>query len=195
MKVAVAAVVGGLIVFVWSAIAHMATPLGTAGLSTLPGEDAVVAALRASGAGSGLYFIPGGDENPQLTPEQQMARHMEKLQAGPVGLLAYTAGPGEAMSPRQLLSELATSILAAGVAAFLVSMMVGSLGQRAIAVSLLALFATFSVTASYWIWYGFPTPFIGAGLVTEAIGWLLAGFAIAKIVPPPAAPARATAAV
>jgi len=127
MKVAVAAVVGGLIVFVWSAIAHMATPLGTAGLSTLPGEDAVVAALRASGAGSGLYFIPGGDMS--RPTEEQMTAHLEKLKVGPVGLLAYTAGPAEAMSPRQLLSELGTSILAAGIAAFLVSMMVGSLGQ------------------------------------------------------------------
>jgi uncharacterized membrane protein len=50
------------------------------------------------------------------------------------------------------------------------------------------------VTASYWIWYGFPGAFIAAGLVTEFAGWLLAGLAIAKIVPPPVVTARAAAA-
>lgn len=126
--------------------------------------------------------------------EEQMAAHMEKLKAGPVGLLAYTAGPGEAMSPRQPLSELGTNILAAAVAAFIVSLIVGPLARRAGVVALLALFATLSVTASYSIWYGFPGAFIGAGLVTEFVGWLLAGFAIAKIVPPPVASARAAVA-
>jgi hypothetical protein len=189
MRILIAAVIGGLIVFVWSAVAHMATPLGTAGLSTLQGEDAVVAALKTSGNGSGLYFFPGGDMS--RPTEEQMAAHLEKLKAGPVGLLAYTAGPGEAMSPRQLLSELGTSMLAAAVAAFIVSLIAGSLVQRAVVVALLALFATLSVTASYWIWYGFPGAFIAAGLVTEFVGWLLAALAIAKIVPSPVASSRA----
>lgn len=193
MRVLIAAVVGGLIVFVAAAVAHMATPLGTAGLSTFgAGEDAVVAALRASGAPSGLYFFPGGDMS--RPTEEQMAAHMKKLEAGPVGLLAYTAGPGEALSPRQLLGELGTNMLAAGVAAFLISMVAGSLLMRAGAVALLALFATLSVTSSYGIWYGFPALFVSAGFVTEFTAWLLAGFAMAKIVPPPAASARAAAA-
>jgi hypothetical protein len=184
MKIITAAVVGGLIVFVWTSVAHMATPLGTAGLSTLgSGEEAVVAALRASGARDGLYFIPGGDDMPGLTPEQQMERHMKKIEAGPTGLLAYHAGPGVAFSPRQLLSELGTTIVAAGIAAFLVSLMAAPYLRRAIAVGLLALFATLSLTVSYWIWYGFPLAFIAASLVTELVGWLLAGLAIAKIVP------------
>jgi hypothetical protein len=189
MKLIIAAVVGGLIVFVWAAVAHMLTPLGTAGLSTFgASEDAVVAALRASGASSGLYFFPGGDTS--LPTEEQMAAHLKKLEAGPVGLLAYTAGPGEALSPRQLLSELGANMLAAGVAAFLISLIPGSLLLRAAAASLLALFATLSVTASYGIWYGFPWLFVLAGLVTEFSAWLLAGFAIAKIVPQPAATTR-----
>jgi hypothetical protein len=187
-RILIAAIAGGLIVFVSAAVAHMATPLGTAGLNTLQGEEAVVAALKASGNTSGLYFFPGGDMS--RPTEEQMAAHMEKIQAGPVGLLAYSAGPGEAMSPRQLLSELGTNILAAGVAAFIVSLIIGSLVQRAVVVALLALFATLSVTASYSIWYGFPGAFIAAGLVTEFVAWLLAGFAIARIVPPPVTSAR-----
>jgi hypothetical protein len=188
-RIVIAAVAGGLLVFVSAAVAHMATPLGTAGLNTLQGEETVVAALKASGNGSGLYFFPGGDMS--RPTEEQMAAHLEKLKAGPVGLLAYTAGPGEAMSPRQLLSELGTNILAAGVAAFIVSLVAGSLVQRAVVVALLALFATLSVTASYSIWYGFPGAFVAAGLVTEFVAWLLAGFAIAKIVRPSLASGRA----
>jgi hypothetical protein len=51
------------------------------------------------------------------------------------------------------------------------------------AVALLALFASLSISASYWNWYDFPAAFVGGELVTELIGWTLAGLAIAKIVP------------
>lgn len=65
MKLIAASVVGGVIVFVWSAIAHMATPLGTAGVRVMANEDAVVGAMKASLPESGLYIFPGpgGDAN------------------------------------------------------------------------------------------------------------------------------------
>lgn len=55
-RILIAAVAGGLIVFVWAAVAHMGTPLGTAGLRTLQEEEAVVAALKASGNGSAVLL-------------------------------------------------------------------------------------------------------------------------------------------
>jgi hypothetical protein len=55
--------------------------------------------------------------------------------------------------------------------------------KRAFAIALLAIFASVSLSFSYWIWYGFPAAFVLGELVTELIGWYLAGLAIAKIVP------------
>jgi hypothetical protein len=177
-RVLLAALAGGLIVFIASAVAHIFTPLGTTGMSALTNEDRVLDTMRTSISGSGLYVFPGFDPSGKMTPEQ-----IEKMKRGPTGLLVYTAQGSDGMSPRNLVLELVTNILAALIAAILISKMTGSVSSRAVAVALLAVFATVSVTASYWIWYGFPLPFILAELATEGIAWFLAGLAIAKIVP------------
>jgi hypothetical protein len=191
-RILIAAVAGGLIVFIWTAIAHMATPLGTAGMSVFPPdqESKIIDAMKAGLPGSGLYFFPGIDMQSTPTPEQQKAWEA-KIQAGPFGLLVFNARGGSPLSPAQLVTELASTMLAAAVAAYLASLMAGPMMTRAIAVALLALFASLSVGASYWNWYGFPTAFIAAEAFTELIGWLLAGLAIARIVPAARVPASA----
>ena len=183
MRIIVAAIVGGLVVFIWSAVSHIVTPLGGMGLSTLPDEARQLESFRSIPA-SGMYFFPGIDMKKMSTPEQQKAFD-QKMQTGPSGLLIITKGPGEAMSPRQLGSELATNIIAALIAAILVSMMVGAYLKRAFAVALLGAFSIISLLASYWIWYGFPGAYIAGEAITEIVGWLLAGLVIAKIVRPP----------
>jgi len=179
-RILVAAIVGGLIVFIWSAIAHMATPLGTMGLSVFPNEAPIVDAIRANVPKSGMYFFPGMDPAQKPTPEYQ-----KKYEAGPSGLLIVRIGSGQMLSPRQLLSELVTNIIGAYIAAVLAAMMVGTMPRRAFAIALLAVFASVSLSFSYWIWYNFPPAFVLGELITEAIGWFLAGLAIAKLVPPP----------
>jgi hypothetical protein len=60
-KITVGGVLAGLVMFIWSFIAHMMLPIGFMGISATPGEDAVLAALKANNAGSGLYIMPGND--------------------------------------------------------------------------------------------------------------------------------------
>jgi hypothetical protein len=181
-RILLAAILGGLIVFVWSAISHMFTPLGAMGLSTMTNEDQVLTALRANVPKSGMYMFPGLDmSKKEPTPEWEA-----KFKQGPNGLLIINAGPGEDKFPRQLASELVTNIIAGYIAAILAAMMVGTMMRRAIAIALLAVFATVSLSFSYWIWYGFPPTYVLGELVTELVGWLLAGFVIAKLVPPAA---------
>ncbi len=188
MRNVIAGVVGGIIVFVWGAIAHLATPLGTAGLRALPNEAPVIEALKANVPQSGLYFFPGVDMSRKPTPEEQKAWEA-KLRAGPSGLIVYTAGGMGAMEPRQLVTELISDILAAVLAAILLSFMAVPYITRAVAPALFALYAFLSLTVSHWNWYHFPTAFVTAELVTEFIGWLLAGLAMAKILTAPSPPA------
>lgn len=183
MRIIIAAIVGGIIVFVWSAVAHIATPLGEMGLSTFP-DDAPMMQAFQNVPSSGMYFFPGMAMGRKPTPEEQKAWE-QKIHTGPTGLLIITKGGGEAMSPRQLGSEFASNVVAALIAAILVSFMVGSWLKRAVAVALCGLFGIVSLVVSYWIWYGFPSAFVTGELVTEVVGWLLAGLAIAKIVKPP----------
>jgi hypothetical protein len=194
-KIVLAALAGGLVLFVWGAVSHMVLPLGEMGLSNLPNEEPVLTALGASIPEPGLYFYPGLDM--KNATEEQRAVWTEKIKSGPSGLLLYRPSGGEAMSPRQLVAELVSNILAAWVAAIVVSMIIlghgdqsgrsAPFGRRVLVVGLLGLFAWLSISASHWIWYGFPTAFVGAELIDQVVGWLLAGLVIAKIVPPPTA--------
>ncbi|HXU30669.1 MAG TPA: hypothetical protein VN851_08850 [Thermoanaerobaculia bacterium] len=184
-KILLAALAGGLVLFAWGAVSHMATPLGEMGLKNLPDEGPVLTALGASIPEAGLYFYPGLDM--KNATDEQRAAWEEKIKSGPSGLLLYRPSGGEAMSPRQLGSELVSNIFAAWIAAIVVSMISAPFGRRVLVIGLLGLFAWLSISASYWIWYGFPTAFVGAELIDQVVGWLLAGLAIAKIVPRPAA--------
>lgn len=191
-KLAVAALVGGLIVFAWGAVAHMATPLGMAGMSFLPDEGATLEGLRVSVPKTGMYIFPTEGMNSKNEAEQKA--WTERYRRGPSGILLYKAEGSEPLSARYLVVEFISNVLAAFVAALMVSMIAGPYSRRVLAVLLLAIFAFLSLSVSYWNWYGYPTTYIGAELLTEAIGWLLAGLAIARLAPARPLPASRAAA-
>jgi hypothetical protein len=183
-KIAVAALVGGLIVFVCGALLHMATPLGMAGLSLLPDEGATIEGLRVSVPRTGFYAFPAEGMMGKTTEAERKAWE-EKYRRGPSGMLLYKAEGSEPFAAKQLVTELVSNVLAAFFAALVVSMIAGSYCRRVVVVLLLALFAFSSLSLSYWNWYGFPTALIGAELLMEAVTWLLAGLAIARLAPRP----------
>jgi hypothetical protein len=48
MKVLLAGIFGGIVMFIWTSIAHMALPLGEAGLGEIPNESAVLSAMQSN---------------------------------------------------------------------------------------------------------------------------------------------------
>src|SRR5690242_18413345 len=48
MRVLIAGILGGVAMYIWSTIAHVALPLGQTGFSQMPNEAAVLAAAQAS---------------------------------------------------------------------------------------------------------------------------------------------------
>ena len=180
-RILAAAVVGGVVVFTWGAVAHMVTPLGMAGMKLLPREDATIQALHGSIPQNGLYIFPA--QGVTSKDEAVQKAWLEKYRRGPTGMLVYQATGSEPMTGRMLGVELFSDLVAALIAALLVSWMAVTYPVRVAAVFLLALFEFFSLSLGYWNWYGFPPAYIGAELVTEAVGWLLAGLVIARLVP------------
>jgi hypothetical protein len=59
-RILLAAVVGGIVLFVWGGLSHTVLLIGT-GFSPLPDEDTVVKTLSSSVKEKGLYFFPGKD--------------------------------------------------------------------------------------------------------------------------------------
>jgi hypothetical protein len=179
MKIVLSGIVGGVVVFLWGALSHMALPLGTMGLKTLPGEDAVLAPMRDSIHEPGFYFFPGIElDNP--TPEAQAAWDA-KMKAGPTGILIYHPSGMTPMS-RLFAIELASGILAAILASFIVNSVVAGYGIRVLCVTAMGLFGWLTISVPYWNWYRFPVGITLAEGIDQTVGWLLAGLAIAGIV-------------
>ena len=187
-RIVLAALVGGLLMFVWGAVSHMATPLGEAGFKSIPSttEAPVIEALRANVPDDGLYMFPGMD---QLARGDEKAQEewMRRYAAGPSGLLIYHPQGGATLGPKLLATELLTNILAVALAAWAAAH-ARTFGRRLALVTAFGLAAWLSIEASYWNWYGFPTTYVLAQLVDQVAGFFFAGLAVAKIVrPEPAA--------
>ena len=178
-KLLLPAILGGLVVFIWSAIAHMVLPIGGMGLKTIPNnEDAVLSAMKSNIQQPGLYFMPGFDMSRKPT-EAEMSAVQAKYESGPTAFLVYHPTGVKMMSWGQLIREGIFNILAALIAAFIISTTTATLITRGIMIMLMGLFAWLSISASYWNWYRFPGTFIiGEGL-DQVIGWLLGGLVIA----------------
>jgi hypothetical protein len=186
-----AGVLGGLVVFVWGAVSHMALGLGESTIRSIPAEDAVLGAMKASLKEPGFYFFPGMPPG-KCTPEQEK-EWTERFRRGPTGVMAYSPQGSEPMSPVQLLSELGADILAALLGALLLARATAgtSFLCRWSFVLVLGAFAAFSTNLSYWIWYRFPADYTLMTMVDEFLGWAFAGLVLARMIRPAEAAAAA----
>jgi hypothetical protein len=133
---------------------------------------------------SGVYLFPGGVPSNDMTEAQQQEL-MRKWEQGPSGFLVFHPNGMPAMSATTLLTELASNILAALVAAFLLSQALGTLtsfGGRVLFVTLIGLVPFFSISVSFWNWYGFPSGFTFGEFIEQVVGFGIAGVAMAAIV-------------
>jgi hypothetical protein len=93
MKIILAGILGGIAMFIWTPIAHMALPLGEAGISKIPNESAVLSAMQSNiGNQSGLYIFPSlgvGENATRQEKNEAMKQIAAKAASGPSRLLMY----------------------------------------------------------------------------------------------------------
>ena len=172
--------------FIWSSIAHMALPLGEAGIREIPNERSVLAVMEAKiGEKSGLYLFPGFGLGPNATRQQrnEAMKHVgEKYTTNPSGILMYHA-PGRNLEMVRWLSiEFATELLEAILVVFLLAQTrLVSFGARVGFVALTGILAAIATNVSYWNWYGFPTVYTAAYMLTQIIGFLCVGVVAALV--------------
>lgn len=184
LRVIVAGILGGVLMFIWTAVAHMATPLGAAGFSPVKDEAALTAALpTALGDKSGLYLFPS--VNPKAKDQAaEMRTYEAKAKASGTALIIYhPPGGAVGMSPKMLGSEFAMEVLESLLCAWILSLTVG-LGYwaRLGACGLVGLAAGLTTNASYLIWYGFPCDYTAAYVFIDVVRYLAAGLAIAWLI-------------
>jgi hypothetical protein len=182
VRIIIAGIVGGIAMFVWTSIAHVALPLGQVGLSRIPNEKPVISAMQDSiGSRSGLYFFPWTD----MKSSNAMAQAEAKLKVSPSGLLVYHPPGAGGMTAQMLIIEFVKELAVSIIAAFLLAQTVlAAYAARAGFVALIGLAAGLTTNVSYWNWYGFPTDYTIASAAIEIIGYIAAGLAVAAILRP-----------
>jgi hypothetical protein len=180
MRIIIAGIVGGIVMFMWGFVSHMMLGVGSHAFKYTPTDAQVVAAMKANMPESGIYFLPGMDMTKTPT-EEEWAAIEKKAAAGPTAFVVYNTDGTGLMTPGQMGGEFASNLLGALVVAFILSWSAPGIGRRTMIAAFIGLAAWLSIDVSYWNWYRFPTAFIVDELIEQVIGWLLTGAAMAFV--------------
>jgi hypothetical protein len=180
MRVLLAGILGGIVMFVWTSIAHMALPLGEAGIGEIPNESAVLSAMQSSmGDKTGLYIFPGLGVGKNATREEKneaMKQMQQRIAANPSGILMYHPPGRQFAFGKSLVIEFSTEMLQAILVIWLLAQTrIGSLAGRLGFVLIAGILAAITTNVSYWNWYGFPGGYTASYMLIEIVGFVLVG--------------------
>ena len=176
MRVLVAGLAAGIAMFVWNSIAHVATPLGTIGVSTLPDESVTVGNLSSAiDAKGGLYVFPMNKD----------AQASAATAAG--GLLVFNPVAPTSIQAKNLIIEFLSELSQALIAVWLLAQtaLVGYAARFGF-VAMLGLAAVITTNVSYWNWYAFPLAYTLSYSLIELGGYAIAGLTAIAILGPTA---------
>ena len=169
-----AGVLGGVAMFLWSGIAHMALPFGEAGIKQIENNEAgVLSSMQTAMNAPGLYLFP------RMTPGMDQTQYQKLVATGPSGLLIYFPKRDFSFGA-SLGCEFVTQLVQAMIAVYLLSLTgARSFGARFGFYALLGLIAAIATNVSYMNWYGFPLVYSMAYMFTVWVEYLCAGLVAA----------------
>ncbi|MDR7133321.1 putative oligopeptide transporter (OPT) family protein [Lysobacter niastensis] len=180
MRLIVAGIIGGIVMFMWGAVWHMALPFSEAGMKVPPQQQVVLDAIAPTTSGEGIYMYPSISPE-KMSDKAAMQAFAEETRGKPYALVVYQPGGNpinQSMVPN-LVKQLVTCILAALVLAWVLSLTAWGFGRRVMVAGAMAVFAWIAISLPHWNWYMFPMSFTASALGEQLVGWLLAGAAIA----------------
>ena len=180
MRILVAGIAGGIAMFVWTSIAHMALPLGEAGINEVPNESALLSAMQSSiGDNAGLYIFPGLGVGKNATREaknEAMKQMQQRIAANPSGILMYHPPGRQFAFGKSLVIEFSTEVLQAILVIWLLAHThIGSFAGRVGFVLIAGILAAITTNVSYWNWYSFPGVYTASYILIEIVGFFLVG--------------------
>jgi len=172
-KLVLGTVLGGLVLFVWSAISWMVLPWHNATIHPLTDGDAVAKVVAANAPESGVYGYPV-----QTDPDAEA-----KMQAGPFLFIAYKTGGMSSMAT-PLLEHFLTLLVVAFLATWLVGKAAGlTYWGRVKFITIMGFTAGVFCILPNWTWMGFDCSYVMAEMADTTIGAFLSALAIAKVAP------------
>jgi hypothetical protein len=155
MRTPLAGIVGGIVMFIWTSIAHMALPLGEAGINEIPNESAVFNAMQSSiRDNTGLYIFPGlgvGKNAARQEKNEAMKQMQQRIAANPSGILMYHPPGRQFAFGKSLAIEFSTEVIQAILVIWLLTQTgIGSFAGRVGFVLIAGILAAITTNVSYW---------------------------------------------
>jgi hypothetical protein len=184
-RIFLAGLLGAIAMFAWTAIAHMALPLGEAGLQNTMNDDDLLSALKSTVKNKdGLYIYPTMGLPRDATHAQQsaaMEKYPEKLETNPSGFFIFHPAGSRPMNMGKFLTiEFITELCEAFLVVWLLSQTrIVTFGGRLGFVTAAGIIAAISTNVSYWNWWGFPTVYTASYMFIQVVGFFLVGIVAA----------------
>ena len=177
------ALIGGVVLFVWTMISWELLPWHTAGFTSFRDEGAVAQVVSANVSGPGLYGIPGMAKTAGLSPADQKAAEaamIKRMQEGPIVFMAVRP-QGMSSMVKPMVVELVTVVLGALLLTWLLQRSSARThSARAQFAVVACLMAGILTALPEWNWWGFSTMYSLVGIADLMVGGLFAGLAISR---------------
>jgi hypothetical protein len=184
-RILFAGVLGAVAMFVWTSLAHMALPLGEAGVQNTMNDESLLSELKSTVKNKdGLYIYPSMGLAPDATHEQRseaMKSYEGKLAKNPSGFFIYHPAGSRPMNMGKFLTvEFITELVEALLAVWLLAQTrIFTFGGRVGFVTAVGIIAAIATNVSYWNWWGFPGSYTAAYITIKLVGYFLVGIVAA----------------
>ena len=180
MRVLVAGLIGGILMFLWGVVAHMALGLGNVGLKQPASESVVLSTLHEGlGDKAGVYILPSLDPKKMGDAAEVIAYQQQAIRSPYAWVVYMPQGDDMTRMGPQIGRQWASDTLSALALAFVMGLAGLGFRRRLTLAAVAVAFAWLSTMVPYWNWYRFPLDFTWAALIEQLIGWLIAGAAMA----------------
>ncbi|MEY4986264.1 MAG: hypothetical protein RL567_43 [Bacteroidota bacterium] len=164
------AFVGGLILFVWQALSHMAFNLHEPNQKYSAGQDSVLAAIKTHIKEPGGYILPRMQDELSM---DQMEAFTKSIQGKPWAMVRYYQAYEIDMTSN-MVRGLAVNILLAFLLIWIINRLKAPSKQIILSLSVVVGFIAFSnISYTEHIWY--PVFDLRAQLIDAFVGWGLTG--------------------
>ena len=157
-----AALLGGIVIFIWSAFSHMAIPGWGSVMHPIPNEPAVVDAMKSSGVQNGMYYGMSG--------------------IFLVTFFGQGMNDGVSMAPLMMMEFVSDALVAFVLAWLLARANARGIRRLAFFAVMVGLAGWLNVNLSYWIWYHFSFGYILLEALDQIVGVFLAGLLIGRLI-------------
>jgi hypothetical protein len=177
-----AAVLGGLIVFVWGMFSWMIFPWHQSCLKKFTHESEVASVIRDNAPVSGVYVLPDTFAYNEHTSHAEMARGKEMMERGPFMFATVRSNGMGKMTLRPFIFSLIIQIIGALIVTWMLMQTKGLIFWKQVRfITLFGLGVAILGELPDWNWWGFSCAYVCINIADLVIGWFLAGLGIAKV--------------